>query len=271
MFWRRRRPRIFISYRRYDTPNYAGRVFDTLNSRRRFRDRVFRDIYARRLGNFVRNFQEDIGKSHVLIALIGEHWLVDAEGRRRLDDPCDYVRMELEAAQAHGVAVIPVLMEGAEMPPAAELPESLKELSLQNALPLTDDRWDYDMQRLAELLKEEMRKRGGVSKALGRLRGRIKSPLARGLGLFLLTLIIPDGLIIGGLTYWVALKYYEGGSLEYILTRPAVYVQLAALQAVAVFVFSYVWMLLFQPWLRRRLGAPPPAGGDKPQDTPRKL
>jgi hypothetical protein len=272
MGWRRKRPLIFISYRRNDTPNYAGRVFDTLNSKRRFRDRVFRDVYTLRAGNFVKHIEEEIGQSYVLIALIGEHWLVDAQGRRRLDDPGDYVRLELETALAHRVTVIPVLMEGAQMPAATELPESLKELPLQNALPLNDERWDYDTQRLAELLKEEIGKRRSLSNILGRLWRRLREPLAKRLGVLLLTLVVPDALIIGGLTRWVALYYYEAGGLEYILTRPPVFIQLAALQAVAVFAFSYAWMILFYPWLRRGLEGPPDAdaGGDEPQGTPRK-
>ena len=87
--------------------------------------------------------------------MIGRQWLTapDASGRRRLDNPDDLVRLEIEAALGRNIRVIPALVQDAEMPSSDALPESLGALSRRNALELSDARWRYDIDRLSQLLE----------------------------------------------------------------------------------------------------------------------
>ena len=90
----------------------------------------------------------------MLLALIGDRWvtIADEGGRRRLDDPRDFVRVEIEAALTRKVRVIPILVGGATMPRADELPPSLAELVFRTALELSPARFDYDTSRLIKVL-----------------------------------------------------------------------------------------------------------------------
>ena len=122
---------VFISYRRDDSAASAGRVYDRL-ARRLGAENVFFDVDNIPPGvDFVDVLSERVGKCDALVAVIGRDWTSAAgkDNRRRLDDPNDFVRIEIEAALTRGVRVIPVLVEGAAMPGADELPESLKKLA----------------------------------------------------------------------------------------------------------------------------------------------
>ena len=147
---------IFISYRRAGTSGYGGRLQEDL--RDRFgRERVFRDIDSIRPGtDFVEVIQHAVARAGVVLALIGRNWLTAAgsNGQRRIDDPDDFVRVELESAFEQGITVIPVLVEGAEVPSPGELPPSLTRLSRIQAVGLSDERWDYDVGRLVGWLEE---------------------------------------------------------------------------------------------------------------------
>lgn len=146
---------IFLSYRRDDTSGYAGRLDDQLSAHFG-REQIFRDIDTIPPGvDFVRAVESAIGSCRALVALIGRDWLSiqNAKGQRRLDDPDDLVRLEIEAALNKGVFVMPVLVEDARMPSPAELPDSLARLSTLNALELSDSRWEYDSRRLLERLE----------------------------------------------------------------------------------------------------------------------
>jgi hypothetical protein len=144
-------PQIFISYRREDTAGYAGRLYDALGERFG-KKRVFMDIDSIRGGARVREVvKESVGSCDIVIALIGKRWssVVDRDGRRRLDEPDDWVRLELETALGRKTAqVIPTLVQGAPMPPSDELPRELEELSDRNAVELSDARWHEDVDRL---------------------------------------------------------------------------------------------------------------------------
>ena len=91
-----------------------------------------------------------VGSCDVLLTLIGNEWLTitDADGQRRLDDPDDFVRLEIEAALTRNVRVIPILVEGAQMPRADELPDSLAKLVRRQALELSPARFEFDTSRL---------------------------------------------------------------------------------------------------------------------------
>jgi hypothetical protein len=146
--------RIFISYRRSDTQMAAGRLHDSLVGRFGGPS-VFRDKEAIRPGyDWIDEIQNALAGDVVVVALLGPQWADsrDAEGRRRLDDPEDSNRVELETALTKRVPVIPVLVEGANVPGADTLPSSLRALTRRNAVRLRDDDWDADFGRLADAL-----------------------------------------------------------------------------------------------------------------------
>jgi TIR domain len=150
--------RIFISYRRQDTAYPAGWLYDRLTDR--FADgQVFKDIDSIKLGDdFAEVITAAVGSCDVLLALIGNDWLTitDEDGRRRLDDPADFVRLEIEAALARNVRVIPILVEGARMPRAVELPASLAGLVRRQALELSPSRFEFDTSRLLKVLDDTL-------------------------------------------------------------------------------------------------------------------
>lgn len=149
-------PGIFLSYRRRgESAGYAGHLADEL--RDRFGpEQLFRDIDTIPPGqDFVKVIAGAVGACDVLLALIGPDWLTakDPSGRRRLDDPDDFIRHEIAAALSRDIPVIPVLVGGATMPTAADLPEPLKALARRQASELSDARWDFDVQKLIAAIK----------------------------------------------------------------------------------------------------------------------
>jgi len=106
--------RIFISYRREDSAPYAGRLYDRLGQHFG-KDKIFMDIDTIEPGvDFVEDIEQAVGSCDVLIALIGKQWLTisDATGQRRLDNPEDFVRLEIKTALARNIRVIPALLPG---------------------------------------------------------------------------------------------------------------------------------------------------------------
>jgi hypothetical protein len=147
-------PTVFVNYRRRDAPGSAGRLHDDL-ARRLGSDAVFRDVTMEPGRDFVDEISAAAGSCDVLLAVIGPRWLSIAgkDGKRRLDDPGDYVRFEIETAlRRDDVIVIPVLVEDAEMPAPDELPPSLRELARLNACPMRDSSWEHDLGRLTAVL-----------------------------------------------------------------------------------------------------------------------
>jgi len=144
---------IFISYRRRDTRADAGRLYDRL--RQHFGDRhVFMDIDDIAPGdNFVEILDATLAECDVLVALIGPRWVGDGEGdARRLEDPDDFVRVEVATALRRGIPVFPVLVGGASMPQAKQLPGELSELVARQALEIDDARFHQDVDRLIAAL-----------------------------------------------------------------------------------------------------------------------
>lgn len=146
-------PRIFISYRREETAYPAGWLFDRLEARYG-EEQIFKDVDSIAPGeDFVERITNAVASCDVLLALIGDEWLtVTDDGGRRLDDPKDFVRVEIEAALARNVRVVPVLVDGATMPEAEQLPPSLAPLSRRQALELSPQRFDFDTNRLLDAL-----------------------------------------------------------------------------------------------------------------------
>lgn len=156
---------VFISYRRDDAAGWARSLQEVL--RREFPEcKVFYDISSIGIGeDWVNAMRRALASCAVVIAMIGPHWLnaTDEGGNRRLDDPEDWVRLELtESLQREGLRVVPVLVGRASMPRAAALPEPLKPLAQRNAHEITDERWDYDVAQLVAALH-------GILTLVGRL------------------------------------------------------------------------------------------------------
>jgi hypothetical protein len=146
---------VFISYRREDTEGQAGRLFESL--REAFGEHmVFMDVETIEPGaDFRRAIESNIEKCSVLLSLIGRTWLTvtDKEGKRRLDNANDFVRLETASALKRGVTVIPVLVQGATMPQETDLPADIKDLAYRNSIELTHARWDSDVQLLINALR----------------------------------------------------------------------------------------------------------------------
>jgi hypothetical protein len=164
--------RIFISSRREDTAYPAGWLYDRLADRYGGRQ-VFKDVDSIELGdNFVEVITSAVGSCDVLLALIGPQWLTipDEHGRRRLDSPDDFVRLEIQAALTRKVLVIPILVDGAKMPRPEELPGSLAGLVHRQALELSPARFGVDTSRLLRVLDKtlgEVQSAGEPSEAAG--------------------------------------------------------------------------------------------------------
>jgi len=153
---------IFVSYRRDDAEGEAGRLFDDLvavfgeNS-------VFMDVAAIEVGrDFRKVIDQSVASCGVLLAIMGKDWVdaKDETGRRRLDNPLDFVRLETASALKRDIPVIPVLVQGAKMPRAEQLPEDLKELVFRNGVELTGPRWRSDVQLLINALRPHVQRRG---------------------------------------------------------------------------------------------------------------
>ncbi|RNC67176.1 MAG: PASTA domain-containing protein [Desulfuromonadales bacterium] len=146
---------VFISYRREDSAGHAGRLFDRL--REHFgKDRVFMDVSGIEPGvDFVEAIDRAVGSCDVLIVVIGKKWLTctDAGGRRRLDDPQDFIRLETATALRRDIRVIPVLVQNATMPTEGDLTDDLKRLARRQAIEIGDPHWDSDTDVLIGTLK----------------------------------------------------------------------------------------------------------------------
>src|SRR5262245_7900283 len=147
--------KIFVSYRRDDSAGHAGRVTDRLE--REFgRDLLFMDVDGIPLGvNFVKVLNEEVAKCGALLAVIGPNWLDvrDDDGNRRLDNTNDFVRIEIAAALQRDIPVIPILLDGARMPRASQLPDDLRELASRNGLDVRHASFHTDMEKLIHGLK----------------------------------------------------------------------------------------------------------------------
>ena len=142
--------RIFICYRREDAAAYAGRIYDALVARYGA-DGVFLDVDTIPAGtDFTQALDAALENCRAVLAIIGRDWLavVDPDGRRRLDDPNDYVRREIETALQRNLVVIPLLVHDTTMPTGNELPAGLQRLANRQAIELHDQGWSEGVQFL---------------------------------------------------------------------------------------------------------------------------
>jgi len=152
---------IFISYRREDSGGHAGRLCDRLTARFGG-DRVFMDIQDIHPGqNFAASIEDTIATCDCVIAVIGPRWLETVKKRAQSAD--DFVRHEIGAALKRHVTIVPVLVGGARMPAASDLPPELAELSFLNALEIRDERFDRDVVELEAFLSSTLHVGGARS------------------------------------------------------------------------------------------------------------
>jgi hypothetical protein len=151
--------KIFISYRRQDSRDITGRIYDRL-LRHWEAERIFKDVDNIDPGEDYRDvIDREIAGCSLFLAVIGPNWLdaKKADGKRRLDDSNDMVRIEIETALKRNQRVIPVLVGEGRMPEAEELPASLQELADRHAFPVRPDPdFHRDMDRLVKLIERAM-------------------------------------------------------------------------------------------------------------------
>lgn len=137
-------PRIFISYRRADSRLVVNRINDRLIAEFG-KENIFKDVDDIPAGRDFRDvLKAATSACDVMLVVVGPQWLSirDEQGHRRLDDPGDFVRLEVETGlQGKDTLVIPLLVEGASPPNVNELPVSLRQLAFHNAFLLHDDRF----------------------------------------------------------------------------------------------------------------------------------
>jgi hypothetical protein len=151
---------IFISYRREES-RWSARSLNDRLAAHFDRSQIFIDIDGIALGDdFVKTIEKRVGECDVLIAVIGARWLTskDELGFRRLDNPEDFVRMEITTALRRDIRVIPVLVDGALMPQSTDLPDDLKPLVRRLALEVSDTRFDDDCRRLVAAIQQVLEK-----------------------------------------------------------------------------------------------------------------
>ncbi len=162
-------PKVFVNYRRQDTAGHAGRLYDRLAAE--FDDdAVFMDVRGIEAGaDFADRIHATVTECDVLLAVIGPSWLAPGPtGDRRIDDPVDLVRAEIRSALVAGVPVIPLLVGGATMPTADQLPDDVRQLARTNALEISDARFSTDVDGLVATLRRikprQQRRVDGVSR-----------------------------------------------------------------------------------------------------------
>lgn len=154
-----RSPRIFISYRRADSTDVTGRIYDRL--REHFgKTAIFKDVDSIPPGvDFREHLEKAVGKCKIFLVVIGDRWL-DAKQRNRIQDPDDFVRIEIESALNRNITIIPLLVRGASMPAEGKLPPSLQKLVYRNGISIrSDPDFHGDMDRLIEAISNYSSKR----------------------------------------------------------------------------------------------------------------
>jgi hypothetical protein len=151
--------RLFVSYRREDSADVTGRICDALE--REFgADAIFRDVDSIPLGvDFRQHLGAAIEQCHVVLAIIGRDWTGAAEpgAPRRIDDPSDFVRVEIESAIQRQIPVIPLLVNRAVMLTADQLPAPIAALAYRNGMPIRHDPdFKGDVARLCKELRTSL-------------------------------------------------------------------------------------------------------------------
>lgn len=142
---------IFISYRREDSADVVGRIYDRL-VQSFGKKNVFKDVDSIPIGaDFRKHLNKTVGQCSVFLVVIGRHWMGDVPGASRLDDQGDFVRIELEVAFQRDIPIVPLILQGASMPSEHELPPVLQGLVYRQGIAIRPDPdFHRDMDRLIE-------------------------------------------------------------------------------------------------------------------------
>jgi formylglycine-generating enzyme required for sulfatase activity len=153
--------KIFISYRRDDSAGYAQAVYSRL-AQHFSKDRVFMDVDTIEPGvDFERVIEKAVGECAVLVAVIGKRWMGGAAGdTSRLENPKDYVRLEISTALARDTRVIPVLVDGMTMPSEDILPAPLRPITRRHAVEISNTRFNFDIERLITAVRRTLEEGG---------------------------------------------------------------------------------------------------------------
>lgn len=175
---------IFISYRRQDSPAHAGRIFDQLTAQFG-EDQVFMDVDGIAAGeDFVEAISDRLSTCAIFLAIIGPRWAGVRKGlRKRIFKADDFVRLEILVALNRPILVIPVLVQGATMPLAADLPSSIDPLRERNAISVSDGKFRQELAGLVGVVKKRLAEapQMGESQTLAerrRIEGLIRHDLA---------------------------------------------------------------------------------------------
>src|SRR5262245_51704291 len=149
--------KVFISYRREDAAGYAQAIYGRLERHLR-RDQIFMDVDTIEPGvDFVTRIERAVSESDVVIALIGQRWMGDLEnGPPRIQDPHDFVHLEIATALLQSITVIPVLVDNANMPSPDKLPPPLQPLVRRHALELSNTRFRFDLERISQAARKAL-------------------------------------------------------------------------------------------------------------------
>jgi TPR repeat protein len=146
---------VFVSYRRLDAAQAAGRLVEWLRSRVAPAE-VFMDDAIDAGDDFIQAIDDAVSASRVFLAVIGQRWaaVADRSGRRRLADPDDWVVWEIRAALRREIRVVPVLVDGASMPARTELPPPIEDFTRCNAMRLRHETFDHDAAALLAVVRD---------------------------------------------------------------------------------------------------------------------
>ena len=152
-------PAIFISYRREDSSDVTGRIYDRL-CQHFGEQNVFKDVDSIPLGvDFREHLENSVAQCDVLLTIIGRQWMAGEKGKRRLDDARDFVRIEMAAALKRNIPVVPVLVQGSSIPNVEDLPEQLQSLAYRHGTPVRPDPdFHQDMDRLIKGIEGYLKK-----------------------------------------------------------------------------------------------------------------
>ena len=199
--------KIFINYRRDDSISTAGRLHDRL-AQAFGRKNLFMDVDNIPAGvDFVDYLHNQVAACDVFLAVIGPNWVdaKDDDGHRRFDSPDDFVSIEIAAALARNIRVIPVLVDGARTPKADKLPHAIKSLIRRNAVEVRNTNFGRDADALIDKVREALRSPGPGT-------GRTARLAALGLGSATALLLVAwTGLYHIGAPVWVPWAHPDGG------------------------------------------------------------
>lgn len=153
---------IFINYRREDSNWNALAIYNELQ-KYFSKDQIFKDFNAIRPGDdFVESIAGALQRCDVLLVLIGSKWLdvIDDTGKLRLQDPDDFVRLEISKALSRNIKVVPVMLDGAKMPQRELLPEPLQNLTRRQLVEIDPTRFEDDVRKLADAIRKILAESG---------------------------------------------------------------------------------------------------------------